>query len=447
MHLYVKNFAKIVEADVDFNGITVIGGENNTGKSTVGKILYTVFHSMRNIDRKIKEDRYNTINRIIRKYEILSRVNCRVVRTGVVDDSISGLIECVEVAKNQGEDIAKSIYLYLSQEIIDNPIFPDAEGITSFESPDFSIFVDQLVETVELSNEEIRETLIRRNFEAEFHGQINQLGGPKKNNIARVIITFDDEEDNSLGKDENDKIEVTVSNNMIKVCTGDVKITTPTVYLDDPFLLNRLDKITGSYEDLNEASDHSTNLIQALIRSQLTNSVTEETVIRKKLHRVFERLEEAIGGDFVAEKKARGFIEKGLNKPLRFSNLSTGIKTFLIFEILLLNGEISEGSILILDEPEVHLHPAWQLIFAEVVVLLQEELNLRVFLTTHSPYFLRAIEVYSAKHEIADRCTFYMADFVDNEIILKDVTTNTDAIYKKLVEPFAKLDEVQYGDE
>lgn len=447
MHLYVKNFAKIVEADVDFNGITIIGGENNTGKSTVGKILYTVFHSMRNIDKKIREDRFNTIVRLVRKYEILSRANCKTIRTGLVDDSINGLIDCVECAKDEHKDIAKSVYLYLEQEIIDNPGFPDLEGITAIESPDFNVFVDQLIEAVELSNDDIRDTLIRRSFEAEFHGQINQLDKDRSNGGAKVVITFNDEEDASLGRNDNDKIEVTVNDNRVKISTGDVKITTPTVYLDDPFLLNRLDKLANSYEDLNEINDHSTNLVKALLRSQLTNSVTEETIIRKKLRRVFNRLEEAIGGDFVTEKKARGFLEKGLSQSLRFSNLSTGIKTFLIFEILLLNGEISEGSILILDEPEVHLHPAWQLIFAEIVVLLQEELNLRVFLTTHSPYFLRAIEVYSAKHEIADKCTFYMADFVDNAIILKDVTTNSDAIYKKLVEPFAKLDEIQYGDE
>lgn len=447
MHLYVKNFAKIVEADVDFNGITIIGGENNTGKSTVGKILYTVFHSMRNIDKKIREDRFNTIVRILRKYEILSRANCKVIRTGLVDDSISGLIDCVKLAKEEGKDVFKSVHLYLEEEIADNPGFPDEEGITMIESPDFNVFVDQLIETVELSNDEIRDTLIRRNFEAEFHGQINQLDENRSSDVAKVIITFDDEEDASIGQDDNDKIEVTVSGNMIKVFTGDVKITTPTVYLDDPFILNRLDKLTTSYEDLSQINDHSTNLVKALLRSQLTNSVTEETVIRKKLLRVFNRLEEAIGGEIINEKKAQGFFEKGLSKSLRFSNLSTGIKTFLIFEILLLNGEISEGSILILDEPEVHLHPAWQLIFAEIVVLLQKELNLRVFLTTHSPYFLRAIEVYSAKHEIADKCTFYMADFVDNAILLKDVTTNSDAIYKKLVEPFAKLDQIQYGDE
>lgn len=37
MRLEIKNFAKIKEADITLDGITVIAGENNTGKSTVVK--------------------------------------------------------------------------------------------------------------------------------------------------------------------------------------------------------------------------------------------------------------------------------------------------------------------------------------------------------------------------------------------------------------------------
>ena len=40
MKLKVNNFAKIKEADIIIDGITVIAGENNTGKSTIGKILF-----------------------------------------------------------------------------------------------------------------------------------------------------------------------------------------------------------------------------------------------------------------------------------------------------------------------------------------------------------------------------------------------------------------------
>ena len=44
MRIKISNIGKIKEADVTINGITVIAGENNTGKSTVGKALYAIFN-------------------------------------------------------------------------------------------------------------------------------------------------------------------------------------------------------------------------------------------------------------------------------------------------------------------------------------------------------------------------------------------------------------------
>ena len=61
MKLNIRNFAKINEADIVIDGITVIAGENNTGKSTVGKILFSLFNALSDIDRKIFEERIKEI--------------------------------------------------------------------------------------------------------------------------------------------------------------------------------------------------------------------------------------------------------------------------------------------------------------------------------------------------------------------------------------------------
>ena len=44
MKLKISNFAKIEEADIKIDGITVICGDNDTGKSTIGKILFSIFN-------------------------------------------------------------------------------------------------------------------------------------------------------------------------------------------------------------------------------------------------------------------------------------------------------------------------------------------------------------------------------------------------------------------
>lgn len=57
MKLVLKNIGKVQNATVEINGITVIAGENDTGKSTVGKALFSVFNSLYNIDEKITAER------------------------------------------------------------------------------------------------------------------------------------------------------------------------------------------------------------------------------------------------------------------------------------------------------------------------------------------------------------------------------------------------------
>ena len=52
MKLRIRNVAKIEEADLELNGITIIAGNNNTGKSTIGKIVFSLFNSLVNLEEK-----------------------------------------------------------------------------------------------------------------------------------------------------------------------------------------------------------------------------------------------------------------------------------------------------------------------------------------------------------------------------------------------------------
>lgn len=65
MKLLLKNIGKIKESKIQIDGITVIAGENNTGKSTVGKTLFTIFDCLLRIDEKIKTERILSIRRLL----------------------------------------------------------------------------------------------------------------------------------------------------------------------------------------------------------------------------------------------------------------------------------------------------------------------------------------------------------------------------------------------
>ena len=82
---------------------------------------------------------------------------------------------------------------------------------------------------------------------------------------------------------------------------------------------------------------------------------------------------------------------------------------------------------------------------AEIIVLLHKEFNIHVILTTHSPYFLRAIEVFSDKYEVTSKCNFYLAENDNGYAEFTDKTKDREDIYKKLAKPLQDLEDILWS--
>lgn len=54
MRLQVSNIGKISRAEIDMQGLTVIVGNNSTGKSTISKSLYAIIHGISQLYGKDK---------------------------------------------------------------------------------------------------------------------------------------------------------------------------------------------------------------------------------------------------------------------------------------------------------------------------------------------------------------------------------------------------------
>ncbi|MEL3904025.1 MAG: hypothetical protein P1P63_02775 [Treponemataceae bacterium] len=72
------------------------------------------------------------------------------------------------------------------------------------------------------------------------------------------------------------------------------------------------------------------------------------------------------------------------------------------------------------------------------------DIYLHILLTTHSPYFLNAIEVFSKKHGIQDKCNYYIAVNQDHEAILENVNGDLERIYSQLARPLQDLENEEY---
>jgi len=78
---------------------------------------------------------------------------------------------------------------------------------------------------------------------------------------------------------------------------------------------------------------------------------------------------------------------------------------------------------------------------------MQKEFNMHILLTTHSPYFLHAIDVFSHKHGIGGKCNFYLAENEGNRSVIKNVKDDLEPIYAKLARPFQFLEELAYAND
>lgn len=68
MRLEVKNIGNIRDASINLNGITVVGGENGTGKSTLCRALYSVLSGISVDKKKVESYRSDRLSNTILNY-------------------------------------------------------------------------------------------------------------------------------------------------------------------------------------------------------------------------------------------------------------------------------------------------------------------------------------------------------------------------------------------
>ena len=81
--------------------------------------------------------------------------------------------------------------------------------------------------------------------------------------------------------------------------------------------------------------------------------------------------------------------------------------------------------------------------FAELLVLLNKELGIKVLLATHSPYFLQAIETYSKKYDVQEKTHFYLSQKYGDSAVLENIDNDLEKTYKLMAEPITILQNMQ----
>ena len=341
MELQLKNIGMIKDANVKIDGLTVIAGENDTGKSTLGKALYCIFEGLPDVldtyyGAKTYEERFPFII----------------------------------------ESVFKEKY----------------ENIVNYENSSISISL-----------------------------------GNGKTSYSGLATTF---------ADGLQDIEV-LKEDLEQYLTNIYFIETPLVWsfqemfkaseLVESYMKSRKQNIEMSYPFL--MKDLYFNLSTKLDKLNIHNTIKENIL-------------NIIEGKFKEDKNGIFHFYKN-DKVLNLFNVATGIKSFGIIQVLLDNNRLTSTSLIIFDEPEVHLHPKWQLEMAKIIVELVKN-GVKIVVNSHSPYMIDALKYYADKFKVNN--DFYLAEKNEDETsIIRNMTFDISPIFEKLTEPLERLHKMKLG--
>ena len=424
MRLEIQHFSKIKQASIKLDGITVIAGENNTGKSTVGKILSCMFNSMYKVDEKASQKKKEQIESLLRYnwqnswYHNLKNDDQRVTVNVPSRTSRKRYANAAELIMAADEERKIEII----SELYDN-----LRKVIDDESRDALCHevLEKVNSILNLKNEAVEQTLIADTFGRYFYGQMNDLYEPESEAKAILLI-------------QGKKIQVGIKQNSEYMIEREISVMHEAISIDSPAIMDYM----NSWEYSDGLSEQDLHLLQKL-SANIPDNAIGKLMAEEKISDILKMLSEVTIGKVIKNEDGDFFLADEEMHYFEIGNLSMGIKAFTIIRTLLEKGEIHEKDVMVLDEPEIHLHPEWQLIYAELIVLLEKYLHLTILITTHSPYFLEAIETYTKKHNVDHITNYYLTQADGKETVMKDVTENLQSVYQLLAKPFEKLESIQ----
>lgn len=142
---------------------------------------------------------------------------------------------------------------------------------------------------------------------------------------------------------------------------------------------------------------------------------------------IIKNLAEIVGGVYKTTKEGDvNFVTSRGKQKLRMSESSSAVRSLVMLSYYI-NYQANLGDLLIIDEPELNLHPSNQRKLARVIVQLVN-VGVKVFITTHSDYFIKEFNTLIMLNNDCEGVSKIKKEFgyKDNEVLkASDVTLYT----------------------
>ncbi|MBD9166898.1 MAG: hypothetical protein EGQ00_07635 [Parabacteroides johnsonii] len=428
IELEIKDYRAIQKAKIALNGITVLSGENGCGKSTIAKLTY---HSIQTINQyediiyrpllafykktlEIFTDISNDLSSLVPSSATFmpEKYQYTVPNIPKIISAISTIAQTLTVnyytaVNMDGADKNDPFFTRLRTILSSNFAIPEAKD------KDWSSLIHEILDSIIKVQNYAAASVRNRNTEA----------------FTGYIKTFFNNEDIT---DKFNLYEYGVGiTNYQRQRLLHFRSIDKVLYIDTPMAIGLSSTHIPHWDFLNETlrqggenkSLNSENIYRLLSENILEGETSFDT------KSIFDR--------FVYQRKD-GLI-------INLLDCATGIKSFAILQILLKNGYLDNKTLLIIDEPEAHLHPQWIVEFARIITLLNKELGVKFLIASHNPDMISALKYISEKEKISDNMNFYLAEKTEEETyIYKALGSEIDEIFGSFNIAIDRIN--QYGE-
>ncbi len=419
MNIKVNNIGIINNADIKLDGLTIITGLNNTGKSTVGKIAYGIIQGNNNIDMVVSVEQMRIFYERIKKYgsKITKIVKSKKdLKKFDIDMNRIDTPYRYFIDKDRSAQYIKTIkdLIEKTNNLLQTNNLSDDEKIINFLKETLGLL------DIDKNSKEIKYESIKNGLNREFQGDLeNKLN----KNDSKIELWNNNVLQLGLYLNKENKIDY-----QFMSFNNAIYIDTPFVFDFDRYMY--FDRYDGGHRN-----DLKSVVISAIQKDDAILNVTSQKLINE--------INKIIPGKFKFDKDVK-YSEN--NITINSTSLAAGLQEVGIIKILLEKSIIDSNSLMILDEPENHLHPKLQMDFAKVLIRIVKELELTLLITTHSPYMIQALNVYAKNYNIEDKTNFYIAIRDEKGATYKNINDNLEETFKLLAEPFAILQDKEWND-
>lgn len=455
-NIRIENFGRITKADIRIGDFTVFAGKNSTGKSYVSKAIYSLFGAMHANHLAVVLNPYllplsrglSSLEEYFAEEEIGEMEALVDMRHAV--DGLRNIMRQVSRRNDVDEFDAITEALPEIREFLDKieSAFPRLEKAIAPVAGDPDIIFLEMIGNIE---ETVRgldnikgfgpdrfvidgvKYEIEENFLQNFQiSQTSHLRG-EMNGHARLEV------DKIGAKVEiGEAIDWTVQKSGLRFMREYSRV----LYLESPIfwrLKDALDNVEARYR-------HWRNPITGVPKYyhdmgiQLRQSYPGEPICPDVLKKLTG--DSVLGGRVAVGESGDLFFQsnKGKRYPLRMA--ATGIANLGMLALLIEKNLLDQNTLLFVDEPEAHLHPAWQVEMAEALYALSQK-GVKVVIATHSTNIIKWVDVKARKESRQEKGAenrFALNHFVNGQVEQRDdFFQQIGEIKEDLMEPYQHL--------